>query len=122
MGIVDLLMNELVASPGDPLGVVIGRLVGGEHATPDGPHGGLPGLLARFDKAGLGNIAQSWVANGPNLPVTADQLRRALGDSEVAELVRHSKMPERDILPMVAEHLPAVVDRLTPDGRLPLSA
>lgn len=121
MDIVSLLMNELFGTPGDPLGVVIGRLVGGEHGTPDQPAAGLPALLARFDQAGLGDIARSWVGNGPNRPITAEQLRHALGEAEVTDMARHAHQPARDILAQVAQHLPAVVDRLTPDGTLPPS-
>jgi len=119
VGIVDLLMNQLVATPGDPLGVVIGRLIGAEGGTPEAPERGLPALLARFEAAGLGHIAHSWVGPGPNLPLSADQLHAAIGDAQVADLARWSKLPPRDILPLVAEHLPAVVDRLTPGGKVP---
>ena len=119
MNIVSLLMNELFGTPGDPLGVVIGRLGGGEHGTLDAPAAGLPALLARFDRAGMGTVARSWVGNGPNLPITAEQLRAALGEAEVTDMARHAHQPVADILSQVAQHLPAVVHRLTPDGQLP---
>jgi uncharacterized protein YidB (DUF937 family) len=101
---------------------VIGRLVGGEHGTANAPAAGLPALLARFERAGLGGIAHSWVGNGPNLPLSAGQLRSALGEAGVAELTRGSALPAAEILAQVAAHLPAVVNRLTPDGRLPAAA
>jgi uncharacterized protein YidB (DUF937 family) len=119
MGILDLMMNEFIATPGDPLGVVLGRLVGGGAGQPDAPQGGLAVLLARFEAAGLGNIAQSWVGTGPNLPITAEQLHHVLGEEQVTDLSRQSGLQARHILPMLAEHLPAVVDRMTPNGQLP---
>jgi uncharacterized protein YidB (DUF937 family) len=114
MGITDLLMNELIAGPGKPLGVVIGHLIGGNRDHPDTP--GVAALIGEFERAGLGDLAHSWVGPGPNQPLTGEQLRRALGEARVTDLVRFSGLPERDILPMVAEHLPAVVHQMTPDG------
>ena len=41
--------------------------------------GGLAGIVQAFQKNGLGNIVNSWVSTGTNLPVTPDQIKQGLG-------------------------------------------
>ena len=48
--------------------------------------GGLDGLLAKLQQGGLGDIVQSWMGNGPNLPVSAEQITQALGNPQLAAL------------------------------------
>jgi hypothetical protein len=40
-------------------------------------HGGIQGVVAEFEKTGFGQQAKSWVSNGPNLPVTSEQIQQA---------------------------------------------
>jgi uncharacterized protein YidB (DUF937 family) len=45
---------------------------------------GLQSVLAKLQNAGLAAQVQSWLdKNRDNLPITADQIRRALGDEHV---------------------------------------
>ena len=60
--------------------------------------GGLGGLLARFERAGLGNIAQSWIGNGRNHPVLSQQLQTIFGDDQVQTMARQSGMAPHDFL------------------------
>jgi len=44
------------------------------------PHlGGLQGMITALQQGGLASQVQSWLGNGSNLPVTAEQIRDALG-------------------------------------------
>jgi uncharacterized protein YidB (DUF937 family) len=52
------------------------------------------------------------------LPITADQLRAALGNEQIQQLAAHSGLPMDKILATVAENLPAIVDKLSPNGKL----
>ena len=81
--------------------------------------GGLNGLVERFAEAGLGHVAQSWVASGPNLPVSPQELRSTLGDDRLGNLAQSAGLPLPDLLAGLSRFLPAVVDRLTPQGRVP---
>ena len=45
----------------------------------DSQHGGLGGLLEKFNQAGLGDTAKSWVGAGQNAPISGDQLGQVLG-------------------------------------------
>jgi uncharacterized protein YidB (DUF937 family) len=80
---------------------------------------GLGALLSRFQSAGLGNVAQSWVGNGPNQPVSPEQLQNVLGQDQVQSMSSEARMQPHDLLSQLSQHLPSVVDRLTPNGRLP---
>lgn len=82
--------------------------------------GGLSGVLGRFARAGLGKKADSWVAAGPNEPLSADEVERALGSDTVATLASRSGVPARDASASLATILPAVIDRLTPGGTVPV--
>jgi uncharacterized protein YidB (DUF937 family) len=84
--------------------------------------GGLSGLLDRLSNAGHGETAQSWVGTGQNLPIQSGQLGSALGQTTVSELARNAGMSEQQLLAELSRVLPGVVDKLTPDGRVPSQA
>jgi uncharacterized protein YidB (DUF937 family) len=80
---------------------------------------GVGDLLQRFQAAGLGHVADSWVGNGPNQPINPEDLHRALGDEQVQSMARQSGMSTSQLLPLLARYLPTIVDRMTPNGQLP---
>lgn len=81
--------------------------------------GGLGGLLQQFEQAGLGNIAQSWVGNGPNHPVSPGQLQDVFGHDNVNDMAGQAGMQPGDFLSQLSQHLPNAVNGMTPNGRLP---
>ena len=81
--------------------------------------GGLGGLLSSFQQAGLGHVAQSWVGNGPNQPVSPDQLHSVLGQDQVQSMASQANMAPQDFLSQLSQHLPNAVNGMTPNGRLP---
>jgi uncharacterized protein YidB (DUF937 family) len=81
--------------------------------------GGLGDLLKQFQQSGQGETAKSWVGNGPNQSVSSDDLAKALGSDQINTLMAHSRLSRQDLLAGLSQHLPEVVNELTPDGRLP---
>lgn len=81
--------------------------------------GGLGGLLETFQQSGLGNVAKSWVDTGPNESIPAGSLGSALGPSLIKTLVKRTGLSEQEVTAQLAQVLPGVVDKLTPEGRLP---
>jgi uncharacterized protein YidB (DUF937 family) len=81
--------------------------------------GALSNLTNGFQNAGLGNVLQSWVGTGQNLPISGDQVKQVLGPGNVADLGVRAGLNESDASNQLAGMLPQVVDRLTPDGKLP---
>ena len=84
--------------------------------------GGLGGLLNKLQQGGLGNTANSWVGSGQNQPVSPSQLGSALGPSIIKMLAQKSGLSEEEITKQVSQVLPGIVDKLTPNGRLPTAA
>jgi uncharacterized protein YidB (DUF937 family) len=81
--------------------------------------GGLNDLLKQFQQSGQGQVAQSWIGHGPNQSISPDDLADALGADRINTLSRFSGMSRDDLLNGLSQQLPDVVDRLTPDGRVP---
>ena len=81
--------------------------------------GGLGGLLEKFQQSGQGDVAKSWVASGPNQPISPGQLGSALGPSLIKTLAEKTGMSEQDVTAQLSNILPGFVDKLTPQGRVP---
>ncbi|CAL9400255.1 YidB family protein [Streptomyces sp. enrichment culture] len=124
---------------GENLGIgdLLGGILGGRGGTGSGGllvgallnvlgHGmgtnPLLGLLEKLGGAGLGEQAQSWVGTGDNRSVTGDQLRQALGDDTLDRVAREAGVTPDQAADDLAQTLPPVVDRLTPEGRVPEAA
>ncbi|HYO43270.1 MAG TPA: YidB family protein [Candidatus Limnocylindrales bacterium] len=108
----------------DDLGNVLGGLTGGGDIAGAirglvGGEGGLSGLIDTLGKGGLDDVATSWVSSGGNKAVDPAQLGAALGDDKVNELAQKSGLPVGALLPLLASALPAIIDALTPDGKVP---
>lgn len=84
-----------------------------------GTPGALSKLTSAFQGAGLDNVLQSWVGTGKNLPITGDQVKQVLGSGNVADLGARAGLNESETSNQLAGMLPEVVDKLTPDGKLP---
>jgi uncharacterized protein YidB (DUF937 family) len=81
--------------------------------------GGLAGLAEQFQRGGLGDVMNSWIGTGQNLPISPDQLGGVLGGDLLGELTRHTGMGQDDLLGQLSQVLPQMVDRATPEGRIP---
>ncbi len=80
---------------------------------------GLGGLIDQFQKKGLGDVIDSWVNRGTNKNVAPDQVSVALGGDVVDQLAKRTGLSRDQVVAELARMLPNVVDKLTPDGRLP---
>lgn len=129
MGLLDQILGGLMGGGGGSAsavqGVLMNMLGGGQQGgmgmagQGSSMGGGLGGLLSSFQQAGLGHIAQSWVRNGPNQPVSPQQLQSVLGDDQVQGMAGQAGMGSQDFLSQLSQHLPNVVSGMTPNGRLP---
>ena len=84
--------------------------------------GGIDGLVNKLQQSGLGDIAASWVGTGENKSIQPDQLANVLGKDQVAELAQQAGIPESQGASVLSQVLPAMVDKLTPDGKVPESS
>ncbi len=119
MGLLDSVIGALGQAQGqgrgqpDLMSAVIGMLGN------DAPGGGLAGLLAKAQQGGLGDIVQSWIGSGQNLPISAGQLQSMLGEDTLGALARQLGLAPGDAAGQLSQVLPQMVDRMTPQGRLP---
>jgi uncharacterized protein YidB (DUF937 family) len=84
--------------------------------------GGLGGLLNKLEQGGLGKATSSWVGSGQNQPVSPGQLGSALGSNIIKTLAQKSGLSEDELTRQLSQVLPGIVDKLTPNGRLPTMA
>ncbi len=122
MGIFDSLENSpaLKGALGQlesaVLPVVLSEVLG------SGGQGGLSAVVAKLEQAGLGEQVKSWIGNGQNLPITAEQLQQVLGSDMVKQLAAKYNIPVDQITQILAQQLPKAVDQASPDGKLPPTA
>ncbi|MDX2152780.1 MAG: YidB family protein [Bryobacteraceae bacterium] len=81
--------------------------------------GGIAGLVSEFQRGGLGEVVNSWVSTGQNLPISPDQLQGVLGSDAVRGFASSLGVPADAAASQLTQLLPTVVDHLTPNGQLP---
>ena len=109
-------------------GAVMGKLGGTEGGMAQialdmfNQHGGLNGVLDKLKTSGLGDQVASWVGTGENQAVSADQITNALGNSQIADLAAKFGIAPDVLSNQLAQHLPDVINKLTPHGEVPADA
>jgi uncharacterized protein YidB (DUF937 family) len=143
-GIEDMIRSSVPGgSIGKPLMIALGALVasgvlfrgsGAQQSASTSPQpasndstgggllAGLGGLLDKLQQGGLSNATSSWVGSGQNQPVQPNQLRSALGPDVIKTLAQQSGLSEDELTNQLSQALPGLVDKLTPNGRLPTAA
>jgi uncharacterized protein YidB (DUF937 family) len=128
MGLLDSVLGGVLAGGGQQQGGGAGALiniVAGMLANPapagatGGPAGGLGGLIEQFQRGGLGDVMSSWIGTGQNRPISPDQLGGVLGDDLLGQLTQQTGMNPGDLLGQLSKMLPQMVDKATPEGRIP---
>jgi len=87
--------------------------------TSVGGAGGLGGLIKSFQGKGMGDMMSSWISTGPNPPITPSQLTDVLGGDTMRQFARKAGLPVAEAGSLLAGLLPTVIDKLTPDGKVP---
>lgn len=91
---------------------------GGGRGTQAGM-GGLGGLVQQFERGGLGDLVASWVGTGQNMPVSGRQLEEVFGNDAMGQFAQQLGLAPGDAADQLSQLLPQVVDRMTPEGRVP---
>lgn len=119
MGLLDQLGQAAAGMMGggndqNPLMQAVVGLLGHQSAV-----GGLGGLIQAFQKNGLGEIVNSWVSTGKNLPISPEQIQQGLGNDLLKQLASQVGLSPEATGGQLANLLPGLVDKLTPEGKLP---
>jgi uncharacterized protein YidB (DUF937 family) len=96
----------------------LGGLLGGA-AAGSVLSGGLANIIKELQDNGHGHVAQSWIGSGPNEEIAPKELASALGTDTLNALSKQTGMSMNDLLAGLSQHLPELVDQLTPKGQLP---
>ncbi len=75
-------------------------------------------LIEQLNAQGLGAKVNSWLGQGENQPLTADEVRQALGNQKLQEMASSLGIPVEQIAESLAKSLPAAVDQASPNGVL----
>lgn len=81
--------------------------------------GGLGGLVEKFKQGGMGDQVNSWIGNGQNLPISADQIAQILGSDTVRNIASQLGMDPDQATQQLSAMLPGLIDKLTPHGEAP---
>ncbi len=81
--------------------------------------GGLAGLVETFKNKGLGDIMSSWIGTGENRPISPDQIKQALGADKLQQIAENLSISKESVSQHLSELLPQLIDKLTPNGKLP---
>jgi uncharacterized protein YidB (DUF937 family) len=82
-------------------------------------NGGVTGLADKFQRGGAGEVFASWVSTNDNQAITADQINSVLGNAQVQEFAQRMGVDPAQASAFIAQHLPKVIDQLTPSGQVP---
>lgn len=119
MGFFDDLVSKVggaaKGSPGQEGGLVAGVM----DLLTNQETGGIAGLIQAFNQQGLGDIISSWVGTGTNAAITPDQIQAVLGRPEIQQLAEKSGVSVDTVKAQLAELLPRLIDKATPEGKIP---
>ncbi len=129
MGLLDSVLGGMLGGgqqqqggAGALINIVAGMLAnkgGGDAGSGAGGLGGLAGLAEQFQRGGMGDVMNSWIGKGENLPIGADQLGNVLGGDLLGKLTQQTGMGQGDLLGQLSQLLPQMVDKATPEGAIP---
>ena len=116
MSIFDSVKGMVESEIGSQLGGDSGLMGHAMQLVNDPNNGGLDGLVQQFRDKGLGEVIDSWIGPGGDHPITAEQVQQVIGQDRLNQIASKFGMSADDVSAKMAELLPSVVDKLTPDG------
>lgn len=117
MGLFDSLAGAVLSKAGGDKGAMV-------QVAMDlfNQHGGLEGVINKFKASGLSEQVESWISQGENVSVSAEQIVQVLGSHTIANIAARLNMNPSDISTKIAEYLPQLIDKMTPNGKVDANA
>jgi len=119
MGLLDEIVSKVSSMLGHNEGEQSGLLEAVMQMLDNKGSGGLGGMVQSFQEKGLGGIMTSWIGTGENQPISADQIKQVLGSDAIQNIAAKAGIAPEEMSGKLAEFLPGVIDKLTPDGTIP---
>lgn len=110
--------------------LLMSKISGGANADPSVVQSALAGLLGNGEKAdigslvsglqsgGLGDIVSSWLGDGENAAISAEQVKGAVDEQKLSALASALGTDEGSVLSGLQEAIPQVVDKSSSGGSL----
>src|ERR1700761_4091312 len=114
MSMFSQLLSGLMGNSGGVTQTLLSALMTNQQGS-----GGLAELIQKLEQGGLGPAVQSWVGTGENQAVSPQELHSALGEEQVQQIAGQAGMQPHDFLSMLAQNLPSIIDKMTPNGQVP---
>jgi uncharacterized protein YidB (DUF937 family) len=106
------MLAQKLGGDNDMISEVVGGLIGGGD-KPD-----LGGLVSGLQSKGLGDIASSWLGDGENADISADQLKDVIGGDKIEAAASKLGASEGDLLNSLKDALPQIIDKSSSGGSL----
>ncbi len=97
----------------DQLSSALGSLFGGKENKLD-----LGAVLGKMKESGLDDIAASWLGNDKNASISGETVKNLLGSDTIADFASMLGLSEKSAETAIADALPEMVDKASPDGSL----
>ena len=105
-------------------GAVLGKLGGQQGSMAQvamemfNNNGGLSGIVDKFKQGGLSEQVASWVGTGENIAVSPEQISSVMGEGAIVDMAAKFGLSPEVLSAQIAQYLPTVVDKLTPNGEV----
>ena len=106
------MLAQKLGGNSDAMGGVLNSLIGG------GDSADIGGLVAGLKSKGLGSVAESWLGDGANEAISAEQLKDVIGGDKISEAAAQLGTDEGSLLDGLKDALPQMVDKASSGGSL----
>lgn len=116
MDVMDLAKMALAKKLGGnsaAMGGVLSSLLGGGGGGLD-----IGSLVGGLKEKGLGDVADSWLGDGDNAEISADQVKELIGGDKIAAAAQELGTDEGSLLDGLKDALPQMVDKSSSGGSL----
>jgi OmpA-OmpF porin, OOP family len=116
------LFDSIISEASERFG--LGNKAGGLLASllslmTDQNQGGFNGFLNLFKNAGLSDMVSGWISSGDSDELSHEQVTSVLGKDTINKIADQHDISTEETTSALGYMIPAVVDRLTPDGTVP---
>lgn len=84
--------------------------------------GGMGAVLDKFRQKGMARQTNSWISTGDNETIDEQAVQQVVGQDELREMAQRLGVPEQEVAQGLAQIMPEMVDKLSPQGQVPQEA
>jgi len=106
--------QDLLGDKAGDMGGIMDALSG----LTDGNGLDLAGITDKLKEGGLGDQLSSWLGDGDNAPVSADQLTNALGADKIGEMASKLGVDAGSAAETLSQAMPSLLDKFSSGGNL----